>query len=276
MPTRSSVSGQGLSGTIPTQMGLYSTTLDQGVAFHDNAISGTVPTELGELTGLPMLALQGNSISGSLPTQLAKLSVSLCWLTNTQYNAPPDTNIFSCPINAAALPSACQLRSDYCSSPPPSPLLPPTSNFTLCSLSNQQACCGPVETCSWTTPNCGAAFGSSGSDSANLCNGSNGSSYSGTVLSVAKSGIRGTIPTQIGRLDKHFKKLCAHAPLPPPAFSPLERPAPLPLVYSELSISSLGSWRFIVVALSHLIYAGTSSTTKSRGHFLQRLVSPRH
>jgi hypothetical protein len=61
--------GGGLSGTIPTQIGLLGslTTLDLCC----NDLSGTVPTQLARLTSLRWLGLHGNRLSGSIPEAVA-------------------------------------------------------------------------------------------------------------------------------------------------------------------------------------------------------------
>jgi len=64
--------GQGLSGTIPPQLGDISqlTYLDLG----SNSISGTIPSDTGKLSQLTSLSLRYNSISGTIPSETSKLS----------------------------------------------------------------------------------------------------------------------------------------------------------------------------------------------------------
>ena len=63
----------GLTGTIPTQLGLLSSTLTE-IKLSTNDISGTVPSEIVALTGLSDLTFASNSVSGTLPTQIALMS----------------------------------------------------------------------------------------------------------------------------------------------------------------------------------------------------------
>jgi hypothetical protein len=62
----------GLSGTIPTEIGLLSrlTTL----ALCCNNISGTIPTQIGRIDGLKNFALQQNQLSGTIPLEIASLT----------------------------------------------------------------------------------------------------------------------------------------------------------------------------------------------------------
>lgn len=66
-----SLNNQGLSGFIPTEIGLLSsvTWLD----FSINSISGTIPSELFRLTGLSALQLQRNFLTGSLHSAIGNL-----------------------------------------------------------------------------------------------------------------------------------------------------------------------------------------------------------
>ena len=69
--TRLSLGDNGLSGTIPTQIGLL-TALSVNLEMQSDAglndIRGTLPTEIGQLTNLlKQVALQNNKLSGPLP-----------------------------------------------------------------------------------------------------------------------------------------------------------------------------------------------------------------
>ena len=64
---------QGLSGTIPTQLGQLTQATSMSVA--RNSMSGTIPTELGRLTRLTSQELDHNDpLSGTMPTQLGQLT----------------------------------------------------------------------------------------------------------------------------------------------------------------------------------------------------------
>ena len=63
------LSARGLSGTLPTEIGLLSDTLIR-VSLGTNSLSGSIPTELGALRLLGDLNLGNNTISGWLPPQL--------------------------------------------------------------------------------------------------------------------------------------------------------------------------------------------------------------
>ena len=65
--------GFGLSGTIPSTVGLFTGLTDLWMS--GNHISGTIPSELGALTGMTgYLDLQGNQISGTIPTEIGALT----------------------------------------------------------------------------------------------------------------------------------------------------------------------------------------------------------
>lgn len=64
-------------------------------------------------------------------------------------------------------------------SPPPSPPPLPALGGTLCTLTNEQACCASGGSwCSWSSSDCGPDISGSGSDNAGLCSGT----FSGNQL----------------------------------------------------------------------------------------------
>ena len=65
-------SGLSLTGTIPTQLGLYTlaTTMDLG----ENTLTGTIPSELGNLVKMESgFVCYSNQLSGAVPTELGQL-----------------------------------------------------------------------------------------------------------------------------------------------------------------------------------------------------------
>ena len=67
------MSGHRLSGTIPTQIGTLTELADR-LLLYETALSGTIPTEAGSLSELQNLFLNNNALSGTIPTQLGLLN----------------------------------------------------------------------------------------------------------------------------------------------------------------------------------------------------------
>ena len=67
------LSNNGLSGTIPTELGNL-TRLDI-LFLSSNELSGTIPSELGNLTRLEYLYLSENELSGTIPPELGNLTL---------------------------------------------------------------------------------------------------------------------------------------------------------------------------------------------------------
>ena len=67
----------GLSGTIPTQLG--NLTSLKSLNLGENQLSGSIPSELGNLTNLGSLSLDDNQLSGAIPPELGNLT-KLTWL----------------------------------------------------------------------------------------------------------------------------------------------------------------------------------------------------
>ena len=65
--------GNGLRGTLPTQLGLL-TELRYALDLYNNQIHGHLPTQLAHLTYLWSFDLHRNELSGTLPTELGNLS----------------------------------------------------------------------------------------------------------------------------------------------------------------------------------------------------------
>ena len=65
------LSGNDLTGTIPTELGLLSNL--EALGLYLNQLTGTISTELGLLSNLEVLSLHSNQLIGSVPTSLARL-----------------------------------------------------------------------------------------------------------------------------------------------------------------------------------------------------------
>ena len=123
--------GEGLSGTIPPQIGRFSKLTYLGLGA--NSLSGTLPATLALLTKLTHLHVWKNRISGSIAAELGSLSPSAeCNLVDGSRWPAIDGNHFDCPLPSLA--PVCAL-SAVCSNvsrlqrllPPPSTPPPPTS-----------------------------------------------------------------------------------------------------------------------------------------------------
>jgi Leucine-rich repeat (LRR) protein len=63
-----------LSGTIPTEIGLFPN-LSDGLAISDNEFaSGTLPTEIGKLTNIDFIDMSLCNLSGAIPSQIGLLT----------------------------------------------------------------------------------------------------------------------------------------------------------------------------------------------------------
>ena len=72
---------------------------------------------------------------------------------------------------------------------------------TLCTLTNEQACCDGYSACSWTTANCGPDISGSGSDNAGICDGT----YTGNILCASAAASRAAGP---GRAAARLPRPC--------------------------------------------------------------------
>lgn len=62
---------EGLTGTLPSQIGLISTL--KNLQFTYSNVAGTLPTEIGMLTNIAALFIDQNHLSGTIPTQIGLL-----------------------------------------------------------------------------------------------------------------------------------------------------------------------------------------------------------
>ena len=67
-----SLAGNGLSGTIPHEIGNISKL--QSLSLSSNQLSGTIPPEIGNLSDLKYLYLSSNQISGAIPFEIGNLA----------------------------------------------------------------------------------------------------------------------------------------------------------------------------------------------------------
>jgi Leucine-rich repeat (LRR) protein len=87
----------GLTGTIPTELGLLTGLMNLELPF--NELTGTIPTELGLLTALTFLDLEVNALTGIIPSELGMLIPSTCiWLRSNDLsgNIPEELDDLKC------------------------------------------------------------------------------------------------------------------------------------------------------------------------------------
>jgi hypothetical protein len=86
--TRIELRGNGLSGSIPSQIGNL-TGLEQ-LFLNDNSLSGSVPSEIGNLPGLTDLHLARNSLADPLPDSIHQLASLIClYLSDNDFSYLP-------------------------------------------------------------------------------------------------------------------------------------------------------------------------------------------
>ncbi|KAG7340192.1 leucine rich repeat LRR-containing protein [Nitzschia inconspicua] len=84
--------GEGLSGTIPNDIGLL--TRLASLSLTDSKLTGTIPTTLGQLTGLRRLWLYGNKLHGEIPQSFNNLaSLELAEFHNNSLWGSMPTNV---------------------------------------------------------------------------------------------------------------------------------------------------------------------------------------
>eukprot|EP00548_Thalassiothrix_antarctica_P000611 CAMPEP_0194139834 /NCGR_PEP_ID=MMETSP0152-20130528/9434_1 /TAXON_ID=1049557 /ORGANISM="Thalassiothrix antarctica, Strain L6-D1" /LENGTH=849 /DNA_ID=CAMNT_0038837811 /DNA_START=107 /DNA_END=2657 /DNA_ORIENTATION=+ len=66
-----SLSGCGLTGTIPPEFGFLNSTAFDHLWLYNNKLSGTIPEELGNLDNLKIFQVEANNISGDVPESYA-------------------------------------------------------------------------------------------------------------------------------------------------------------------------------------------------------------
>ena len=128
--------GNGLSGTIPSELGLVANL--QGLDLAANSLSGTIPSELGLLANLQVLDLAANSLSGTIPSELGLLA-NLRWV-NLRRNSL--TGLIPSELGNLANLRYLRLSSNTLSGPIP-PAFGNLANLTVLNLANN-ALSGPV------------------------------------------------------------------------------------------------------------------------------------
>eukprot|EP00300_Choanocystis_sp_HF-7_P007665 c15434_g1_i1.p1 GENE.c15434_g1_i1~~c15434_g1_i1.p1 ORF type:complete len:903 (+),score=163.92 c15434_g1_i1:51-2759(+) len=84
------LSGQGLSGTIPTQVGLLTNLMYWDLL--ENDLTGTIPSQVGKLTNLMYWDLSSNALSGTLPTSIGLMtSLEFCDLYLNEFTGTVPT-----------------------------------------------------------------------------------------------------------------------------------------------------------------------------------------
>jgi Leucine-rich repeat (LRR) protein len=85
------LNGNGLSGTIPSELGSLSKL--ESLALADNQLTGSIPADLGNLSELEVLFLYNNQLSGSLPETLGTLlKLTTLYIDDNQLSGPiPDS-----------------------------------------------------------------------------------------------------------------------------------------------------------------------------------------
>ena len=89
--TELNLSGLGLSGAIPSELGQLTNLTKLGL--HGNQLAGSIPPELGQLTNLTGLFLGNNQLAGSIPSELGQLTnLTGLFLQNNQLagSIPPE------------------------------------------------------------------------------------------------------------------------------------------------------------------------------------------
>ena len=66
------ISSEGLTGTIPSELGSLANL--RRLFLYNNQLAGEIPTELGSLSNLQQLLLWGNQLTGAIPSELGSLS----------------------------------------------------------------------------------------------------------------------------------------------------------------------------------------------------------
>lgn len=96
-----------LTGTIPTELGNLSSSMDR-LWLYQNSLTGTIPTELANLSRLRFLYLEGNKLSGTVPEALCPLKVldsGLLEVLGTDCGAGQP---FDCPCCTCCGPYMCR------------------------------------------------------------------------------------------------------------------------------------------------------------------------
>ncbi|CAB9509904.1 STYKc [Seminavis robusta] len=113
-----------LSGNIPSEIGLLSSTLNVLVLKDCGSLNGTVPSEIGLLTALKVLRLEDDKLSGSVPTEMGLLTAL------EELLLPNNQLVGSVPGDLCANPQLKEIRVDC--PPDPSPVACACDNVCQC------------------------------------------------------------------------------------------------------------------------------------------------
>ncbi|KAI8833228.1 hypothetical protein BJ741DRAFT_612396 [Chytriomyces cf. hyalinus JEL632] len=211
---RIELSGRGISGSIPTELGLLTSLVTLDVS--GNQLTGPIPTEFGRLTSLTWLNLDRNVLSGTIPTELGQLTslITLSFRANQLTGTIPTalsrltsltildlaTNLFigTIPTELGRITSLSRLslHENLLIGTIPTELSQLTS-LTSLSLRNQLTGTIPTELGRLTSLTWLSVFGNelTGRIPTEL-----GQLSSLTLVELAENRLTGTIPTEIGRM----------------------------------------------------------------------------
>ena len=191
--TRLSLANNGLSGTIPIELGNL-TNLSR-LSLYQNSLSGSIPPELGDLANLQVLSLNTNSLSGSIPAELGDLANLQVLSLNTNSlsgTIPPE-------LGDLALLNTLKLHSNVLTGTIPSELGQLSSLVTLYLDGNQlsgpiPAVLGNLTNLNWLNLNTNSLSGSIPAELGNLTN--------LKWLSLTQNSLSGSIPSELGDLEE--------------------------------------------------------------------------
>ena len=87
--TRLDLGGNGLTGSLPPELGDLGSTCFAILDLESNALTGPIPPELGNLASLQTLVLRDNDLTGPVPSELGNLAgLGLLWLNDNDLTGP--------------------------------------------------------------------------------------------------------------------------------------------------------------------------------------------